>query len=388
MSTGVHPIIVAGHVCLDVIPTFVHREGQPAPAILPGYLINVGPAVRSTGGAVSNTGLALHRLGTPVRLLGKIGDDLFGEEILRLLDAQGPGLSQGMVRVPGETTSYSIVINPPGVDRTFLHCPGANDTFVADEVQVESLADASLFHFGYPPLMQRMYADDGRELAALLQKVHAAGLTVSLDLCMVDPQSPAGQVNWHSLLRRVLPSVDLFCPSVDELMFMLDRPAFDRAVAADGFDPARHVNRDLLRQLSAESLKLGAGAVLIKLGNQGIYLRTSADQQRLESMGRGMPADIAAWTNREIYSPCFAVDVVGTTGSGDCTIAGFLSAFARGDAPETCVQCAVAVGAASVEAADAVSGVRPWSQIASRIAAGWPMQPALPSLQPHLARPS
>lgn len=29
----------------------------------------------------------------------------------------------------GEITSYSVVVAGPGIDRIFLHCPGANDTF-------------------------------------------------------------------------------------------------------------------------------------------------------------------------------------------------------------------------------------------------------------------
>ena len=47
------------------------------------------------------------------------------------------------------------------MDRSFLHCPGANDTFGPEDIDVERLAGVSLFHFGYPPLMRRMYSDGG-----------------------------------------------------------------------------------------------------------------------------------------------------------------------------------------------------------------------------------
>ncbi|WP_437193182.1 carbohydrate kinase family protein [Planctomicrobium sp. SH527] len=374
MSIDSCEIVVAGHICLDVIPTFEHREGAEPPSIRPGHLIKVGPSVCSTGGTVSNTGLALHRLGTPVKLIGKLGNDLFGAEVLRLLKVQGSHLADGMVSVPGEVTSYSIVINPPGVDRTFLHCPGANDTFRANDVNPADLGEAKLFHFGYPPIMKAMYENSGSELALLLKKVRDVGLTVSLDLCMVDPNSEAGQVDWKQLLANALPHVDVFCPSIDELLFMLDRKRFEEAVADGGFDAARHVDRDLLRSISSECLKLGAGIVAIKLGEQGLYLRTSADRTRLASLGRATPADLDNWIDREIISPCFEVNVVGTTGSGDCTIAGLLSAFVRGESPEAVVRCAVAVGGASVEASDAVSGVSSWSNIAQRIQQGWKMR--------------
>ena len=62
-------VVVAGHICLDIIPTFAQRAGGVAELFNPGALIEVGPVVLSTGGAVSNTGLALHKhlaLGKPL----------------------------------------------------------------------------------------------------------------------------------------------------------------------------------------------------------------------------------------------------------------------------------------------------------------------------------
>ena len=103
--------------------------------------------------------MALHRLGLETRLLGKIGNDWIGRGILEILRSHGPRLAAGMLVVPGEQSSYTIVLNPPGVDRIFLHCPGANDTFSAADVTSGRLGSARLFHFGYPPLMRRMYRD-------------------------------------------------------------------------------------------------------------------------------------------------------------------------------------------------------------------------------------
>ena len=89
-------------------------------------------------------------------------------------------------------------------------------------------------------------------------------------------------------------------------------------------------------------------------------------------MGRARPSDVAAWADRELWAPCFQVDVVGTAGSGDATIAGFLSALLRDMTPEQAVNAAVAVGACNVEAADTLSGVRSWDETLRRMAAGWP----------------
>ena len=106
-------------------------------------------------------------------------------------------------------------------------------------------------------------------------------------------------------------------------------------------------------------MDLGAKIVGLKLGNRGFYLRT-AGEQVLVSMGRGRPADLSAWANRELWSPCFQADVVGTAGSGDATIAGFLTALLHKLPPEQAVTAAVAVGACNVEAADTLSGIQPW----------------------------
>ena len=145
--------IVAGHLCLDIIPqiTGITPEAFRA-AFMPGHLIDVGPVALSTGGPVSNTGLALHKLGVPTQLMGKIGDDLFGQAVTQLVSAYDPRLVGGMVVDPQANTSYTVVINPPGVDRIFLHCHGANDTFSADDVRYDLLDDVGSFPFRLPAL--------------------------------------------------------------------------------------------------------------------------------------------------------------------------------------------------------------------------------------------
>ena len=75
--------------------------------------------------------------------------------------------------------------------------------------------------------MRRMYANGGSELASLMQRVKSAGLLTSLDMSYPDPNSEAGRINWSALLERTLPDVDVFLPSLDEILFMLDRPQHD-----------------------------------------------------------------------------------------------------------------------------------------------------------------
>jgi sugar/nucleoside kinase (ribokinase family) len=367
--------VVAGHICLDIIPRFVTDAGPGLSAYLsPGRLAEVGPVALSTGGAVSNTGLNLKRLGIDTRLMGKTGDDLFGRAILDIVRRYGPELAEGMIVDPQETSSYTVVIDPPHIDRMFLHCGGANHTFGAADVRYDVLAQARLFHLGYPPMLGRLYADGGREMIDVFRRAKATGVTTSLDMTMPDPAGPSGQVDWVEIMERCMPWVDLFLPSAEEWLFMVDRARFDRlsaAVGAGGMLDALEVGE--IRALGRTALQMGAKVVALKLGERGIYLCTA---DALDDVGRAAPADARTWRARELWAPCFLPDeLVGTTGAGDATIAGFLAALLRGALPERALLIAAAVGACNVEAVDALSGVRTWEETLARIDAGWRQAP-------------
>ncbi len=343
-------VIVAGHICIDMIPQLPPAETRFQ--IEPGSLVNIGPARFSGGGAVSNVGLALHRLGIPTGLMGKVGNDQFGQALLDMIRAHDPKLAEAMIVSDDEPTSYSIVVEPPGIDRAFLHCSGANDSMIADDFDESRWAGAKLFHFGYPPIMPAISANDGAELVKLFKRVKASGLTTSLDMCHVDPASPAGKVNWHKLLEDVLPYVDLFVPSYGELAWMVGKDCADES--ADMSEVAKSLD-----QLSEKVLSMGAGVIAIKLGEKGIYLRTGAN------------AFNPAWAGRELWHPCYQVKVAGTTGSGDCTVAGLLTAVLHELKPDEALSYATGVGACSVEEASATGGVPSLSELQQRLSNGW-----------------
>lgn len=379
-------IVVAGHTCVDIIPAFEAAGTLPAAdqvrldtLLTPGKLVNVGPVVLSTGGSVPNTGLALQRLGVAVRLVGKLGPDLFGQAVIQILQKNGPHLADDMVIAPGEASSYTIVINPPGIDRIFLHCPGANDSFCAEDLSPEHLTGAKIFHFGYPPLMRRMYIDGGEELSQMLRKARQAGLVISLDMARPDPDSPAGQVDWSALLAKVLPLVDFFLPSLDEILFMLDRPRFNRLVteAHTSNTPLPGVDGALLSELTDRLIQMGAAGVMLKMGDQGLVVRTSADPFRMAGICKKLGLPCASWIAREVLAPCLKANLVGTTGAGDATIAGFLAGVNAGQPFEAAVTSATAVGACSVEAADANSAIPAWEAVQQRLHAGWQQHPVI-----------
>lgn len=369
-------VIVAGQICLDIIPAFTRSGDQANIADLfkPGKLIDIGAAVIATGGAVSNTGQALHRLGAATRLITKVGDDLFGQAIIGLIRQVDPALTDEIIVAEGEKSAYTIVINPPGIDRIFLHCTGTNDTFVAKDIRYDQLPDAKIFHFGYPPLMRAMYQHDGAELVSIFSQMKQKGMTTSLDLARPDPESEAGRVDWSRLLTRLLSDVDVFLPSFEEILYMLDRARYEDFVQRAGTDSILELATvDDLRALSDQMLRMGVAIAGIKLGEHGLYVRTVADVERLQAAGYcgRIMGNGNGWVNRELFIPCFEVEVVGTTGAGDSTIAGFLAGLLQGLGIEEVAVSAAATGACAVEQADATSGVPSWGEVRARIETGW-----------------
>ena len=367
--------VVAGHICLDVHPDLSGSAREPFEKIfVPGRLIEAGPVTYSTGGAVSNTGLALNRLGIATRLVGKVGNDLFQQIVCQIIASYGENLTEGMIIDASANTSYTIIINYPGVDRIFLNYPGANDIFEARDIPFEFLEQARLFHFGYPPLLRSIFLNDGVQLEMIFRQAHQMGVTTSLDMAFPDPSSEAGQADWRSILKSVLPHVDIFIPSVEEILFMMRRQTYEEMCATiGGPNILPLITPELLSDIAQELMEMGARIVGLKLGYRGLYLRTG-NPLLIKLMGRACPSNPDTWASRELWAPCFKIAVAGTTGSGDATIAGFLAALLRGLSIEESLRLAVAVGACSVEAVDALRGIQSWETTLARVAAGWEQQ--------------
>ena len=345
-------VVAAGHVCLDITPVFpADKVRTPAELLIPGKLLRMEGVDIHTGGSVANTGLAMAFLGADVHLMGKVGDDDFGKMILDILRRHGGDVT-GMKIDSDAVTSESVVLALPGQDRMFLHAPGANDTFSLADVNFDVVQNADLFHFGYPPLMRRMYENAGAELVELFRRVKELGLATSLDMAAIDPTSAAAKVNWRKLLTELLPYVDFFLPSIEELCVMLRYPT----------DTEPEV-------LAQELLSIGAKVVVIKCGEKGLYYRTAAD---LSGVGGKAELNTSAWKNRQGFQPAFPPEkVCSATGAGDTCIAAFLTAMLEGRDLEDCIRLAAATGASCVEAYDALSGLKSFAELEEKINNGW-----------------
>ena len=364
-------IVVAGHICLDITPE-IHGRGTDIGDILsPGSLVEVGDADIHTGGVVANTGLAMKILGADVTLAGKTGNDAFGDMISSIVGEYG--LADGLIRSSEDSTSYSVVLAIPGVDRIFLHNPGANNTFCADDLPMDAINEAVLFHFGYPPIMRRMYENGGTELAKVMKKAHDADTVTSLDLAAVDPSGEAGRADWKEILKKTLPYVDVFVPSVEELMFMIDRDRYEEIRGREGnidFTGLIDIDKDV-QPLADKCFDMGVKIVLIKCGAPGMYYQT-AEEKELGRIGRILDLDLGKWAGMKGFEKSFEPErLLSGTGAGDTSVAAFLTSMVNGESLEKSVCYAAATGACCVASYDALGGLMTFDMIDKKIKEGW-----------------
>ena len=366
-------VIVAGHSCLDLTPIFppgTKEVANPGELLAPGKLVQMEGVAINGGGAVSNTGIAMKLLGADVSLLTKTGTDTFGK-VLKDIYA-GFGVADSVISVEGERTSYTTVIAMPGIDRILLHDPGCNNTFSVDDVKRADLTGVSLFHFGYPPIMERMYLNDGAELVEMLKYVKSQGVAVSMDMAMVDPASKAGQADWLKILTEALPHVDFFVPSVEEICFMLDRPRYEEwSKRAAGGELVNILRKEDIAPLAEKCMELGTRVLLLKCGAPGLYYKTGSAVM-MEKLHELTGINASDWTDREGFENSYLPEkVLSGTGAGDTTIAAFLTAMLEGYSFERCIQLAAAEGASCVEAYGALEGIRSLEELERRIDNGW-----------------
>lgn len=370
-------IVSAGHICLDITPVFMENGGAGNDAegigelLAPGRLLQMGPADVHIGGSVANTGLALKILGADVTLMAKTGTDAFGQLVqtqIKQYEAR-----QKLSQSGQDATSYSVVIAPKGIDRIFLHHSGANDTFCCEDIDFDTVKEADLFHFGYPPLMKNMYDRNGEELLRILKRVKELDTAVSMDMAMVDEKAESGAADWESILGKTIPYVDFFVPSIEELAIMIDKPRYrewqKRARGRD-ITTVLNIEKDV-RPLAEKMLSMGAKVLLVKCGAAGLYL-ASADARALSQAASGYADKLKGWENIRYFEASYRPEkVLSGTGAGDTCIAAFLLAVSQGYSYQECMQLSAATGASCVEAYDALSGLKSFRELQEKIQKGW-----------------
>ncbi len=363
--------VVAGHICLDITPVFHNSAKEINQILMPGKIVNVDAAEIHSGGAVANTGLAMQFFDIDTKLMGKIGTDTMGQTLLSCLARYGG--SDGMQIDTNVTTSYSVVLAIPGIDRVFLHHAGANDTFGIKDIDFSIVEKSDLFHFGYPSIMRQLYLHDGKELKEIFQKIYHMGVITSLDMAAIDATSEAAKQDWKKILANVLPYVDFFVPSIEEICFMIDPKRYENWVERAGNQEITAI-LDVEKDISpiAQMLQeMGANHILLKCGAPGLYYHIGNPKQ-IQRLEQKLEQPMSDWIGQKGFQKSYSPKrVLSATGAGDTTIAAFLSAMLQGYDFKWCIRLAAATGAVCVEQYDALGGLCPLPVLKQEIENGW-----------------
>lgn len=286
------------------------------------------------GGATSNTGRALVKLGMPVEYMTVLGQDANGDILLNLWQQDGID-TRYVVRTADEAgTALSTIPVYADGKRGVFFCPGTNDImgmanmFGTRREYLEVLRGRLAFHLGYPPLMRRL---QGEDLAEVLAAVRATGCMVSLDTTPV-----ADDTTLFRMLGPALPVAHMFTPNIMEASQVAGRftalTARANAIAQQTGTPVEIeeiITPRELTEIGEFLLAQGLPIVVITLGPNGAFICT-ADEDRLRTVPVA-PADLSGWANQRVFVPAYRVDgPVNTTGAGDTFTAGILTGMCKG----------------------------------------------------------
>ena len=284
-------IIVLGSLNMD-IAALGPRLPQPGETLM-GSHFHTAP-----GGKGANQAYAAARLGGAgsTAMLGRVGDDDFGRQMLANLVAAGCGV-EGVRTLHGASGVALILIAASG-QNSIMVVPGANDQFSAADI----VADAQLLRGARYALLQLEVPLPTTIAAA--RTARAAELEVILD------PAPAPE----HLPPQLLASVNVLTPNETEASLLVGRKAAEVSV-----DDARTIAKELQSR--------GVRHVIIKLGAKGCLL---------------LEGDTAT------HVPAPMVKAVDTTGAGDNFNAAFAVACAEGASRVDACQFAVHAAAISV----------------------------------------
>jgi ribokinase len=279
-------VLVFGDINVDVLA----RLGRD---LRPGDDNLVPELHHCCGGVGANAAIAFARWGLPVRLLGCVGRDWFGEFALRCLKQEKVDVS--FVQ-QNERALTGLIFIPIGADgqRTIIGSRGANaEIALPDSCNCLDGVEA-LFLVGYDflsPAGQRV-----GEL--LLAEAKKRGVRVALDVGV----APSQQI--PEIILEVARSVDVLFVSLGEALALTGKSGKAEALA------------------SLE--ECGSREIVVKLGADGCLIR--------ESPG---------WCSL----PAFEIFAVDTTGAGDAFAAAFLRARMHGWPGQDAALLANAAGA-------------------------------------------
>lgn len=279
-------IVVIGSINTDLILPISRLP-------VPGETLRGDDAQVVHGGKGANQAVAAARLGADVAMVGRVGQDDFGDRMRAGLAAEGVDVRH-VRRTPGSSGTAMILLQAGG-ENSIILSPGANAKVTPEDVRAAvpliRRADAVLLQLEIPL----------KTVHAALRAARAAGVPIVLD----PAPAPAGRV------PKWLTKVDVLSPNESEAALLLGKP------------------HKRPQQTAAALISAGARNVVLKLGAAG-SLHADATGVLTQSAG-------------------FKVKVVDTTAAGDAFTAALAVGLAEGMELPRAVRFANAAGARACE---------------------------------------
>lgn len=251
-----------------------------------GAKVEVEQVIFDTGGGATNAAVAFARQGIGTAYVGKVGHDVAGGEVLRVLRREGVGVEH--VATDGRLgTSYSTLLLAPTGERTILNYRGASHNLRASEMSIDRLR-ADWFYI-------TSLAGNLDLLAKLLKYAQKQGIKTALD-------PGADELKQTKKLRKLLPLLTVLKANAQEL--------------------AQLFGGDGLR----ETVERANGICEYVVGTNGPYGAYALHKGILYQAG--------------VYQK---VKVIDRTGAGDAFGSGFVASIAR----EESIQAALSLGSAN-----------------------------------------
>ncbi len=294
MLAGTKPVVVVGSINIDLVANTekIPIEGE---TVL-GKSFRIHP-----GGKGANQAVAVARLGYPVRMVGRLGDDSFGAQLKAHLESAGVDVA-GVAVSPGTSGIAMIVVAEKG-ENSIVITPGANARLTPQDLD----ANFEIIRSAGIVLTQlEIPIETVRHLAEICSREEVP--------LILDP-APAKE-----LPLDLLKNIEWFTPNETEAAFFIGRSNG----VANTLDPVPMAQR-LLRN--------GMRGVVLKLGSRGAYL--------------------ASATGQTAFLDPFPAGAIDTTAAGDAFNGAFATGLMLNMGPVEAARFATAAAAISVTRAGA-----------------------------------
>ena len=219
-------VVVLGGINMDLV-TVSARFPQPGETVVGSRFLTY------PGGKGANQAVAAARMGAPTAMVGRVGGDVFGSQLVDTLAASGINVD-GVAIAPDTTSGIAVINIDDSAQNQIIQILGANDT--CSDAEVDRVMDA-LVHASTLLLQLEVSVDLSRQVA---EEAAALGKTVILDPGPVRPIPP-----------EFFPFCSVITPNETEAQALVGFPVVDRASAA---------------QAAEQLLSWGVGVAVVKLG--------------------------------------------------------------------------------------------------------------------------